>query len=162
MKENDYILSPIGYVKAGENGFYLEIKKDYLPALKELENFSHVNVFWWCHLADDKNGRNVLECEQPYQTSPAKVGTFATRSPLRPNPVALTAVSISRIDVDKGVIQIPYIDAEPGTPIIDLKPYHPATDRIKDVSVPDWCNHWPKWVEDSATFDWEAEFVTAH
>ena len=161
MTEKEYRLSPIGYTRAGENGFYLEIKKEFAPALKELENFSHVNVLWWCHLVDDNECRNVLECDQPYQKSPAKVGIFATRSPLRPNPVALTAVSILNIDFNRGIVQIPYIDAEPDTPIVDLKPYHPATDRIKDVSVPEWCHHWPKWYEDSATFDWEAEFVTA-
>ncbi len=61
----------------------------------------------------------------------------------------------------KGGIYVAYIDAEEGTPIIDIKPYHPATDRIRDVQVPEWCDHWPKWYEDSAEFDWQAEFVNA-
>ena len=90
------------------------------------------------------------------------MGVFATRSPLRLNPIALTTVSILKIDHDRGIIHIPYIDAENGTPIIDLKSYHPSIDRIKDVSVPEWCSHWPKWYEDSADFDWESEFVNAH
>jgi len=29
------------------------------------------------------------------------------------------------------------------------------------VTVPDWCRHWPQWLEDSASFDWAAEFVNA-
>jgi tRNA (Thr-GGU) A37 N-methylase len=50
---------------------------------------------------------------------------------------------------------------EDGTPILDLKPYQPAADRIRDVTVPAWCAHWPQWYEDSAIFDWEGEFVSA-
>jgi hypothetical protein len=65
---------------------------------------------------------------------------------------------ILEIDHDSGAIVVPYIDAEDGTPVIDIKPYHPATDRVRDVSVPDWCSHWPKWHEDSAGFNWAAEF----
>lgn len=47
------------------------------------------------------------------------------------------------------------------TPVIDIKPYHPATDRVKDVRVPDWCSHWPQYYEENETFDWQAEFVNA-
>ncbi|MCG8515368.1 MAG: TrmO family methyltransferase, partial [Halanaerobiales bacterium] len=104
--------------------------------------------------------RQVLQCEQPYQKAPASVGIFATRSPLRPNPIALTIVPIINIAED-GKIYLPYIDAEDGSPIIDLKPYHPATDRVRDLEVPDWCRHWPQWYEDSASFDWEAELINA-
>lgn len=157
----NYNIEPIGFVRTDEQGFYLEIDKKYVPGLKELENFSHINVFWWCHQLDNKEYREIVECDQPYKKAPEKVGIFATRSPVRPNPIALTSVSVIRIDFDNGRIYVPYIDAEEDTPIIDLKPYHPAVDRIKDVSVPDWCKHWPKCVEDSASFDWEAEFVNA-
>ena len=160
MSKQEFQVSPIGYVRAGEAGFCLQIEKEYRPALKGLAGFSHVNVFWWCHLLDSEECRKVVECEQPYKTSPSKMGIFATRSPVRPNPIALTAVSIMKIDYDHGVIYIPYIDTEDGTPILDLKPYHPI-DRIREVAVPEWCNHWPKWYEDSASFDWAAEFVNA-
>jgi len=159
MKPRAFAVSPAGYVRTGEGGFRLEILEDYRPALRGLEGFSHVNVLWWCHLADDEELRKVVECEQPYKTSPAVMGIFATRSPLRPNPIALTAVAVLGIDYDRGVIHIPYIDAEDGTPVLDSKPYHPSVDRIREVSVPEWCSHWPKWYEDSATFDWAAEFV---
>lgn len=50
-------------------------------------------------------------------------GTFATRSPLRPNPVAISVVHAIHIDEEQGVIRIPYIDANEGSPVIDLKPY---------------------------------------
>ena len=161
MSKKEFKLSPIGHIRAGQDVFRLEVKKEYRPALKGLDGFSHVNVFWWCHLCDDKEYRGILECEQPYKNSPAQMGIFATRSPLRPNPIALTAVAILQVDYDHGVIHIPYIDAEDGTPILDLKPYHPSVDRVRDVAVPEWCRHWLQWAEDSASFDWQAEFVNA-
>jgi tRNA-Thr(GGU) m(6)t(6)A37 methyltransferase TsaA len=161
MKSEAFTVSPIGYVRRGEGECYLEIHKDYRPALKGLEGFSHVNVLWWGHLCDDTESRSAVECEQPYKRSPAVLGVFATRSPLRPNPIALTAAAILKIDYGCGMIHIPYIDAEDGTPIIDLKPYHPSVDRIRDVSVPEWCSHWPKWHDHSASFDWASEFVNA-
>ena len=103
----------------------------------------------------------MVDCGQPYQLGPDKMGIFATRSEYRPNPIALTAIPVLQIDHDNGVIYIPFIDAEDGTPIVDIKPYHPSVDRIKAVTVPEWCQHWPEWYEDSAEFDWAAEFTFA-
>jgi tRNA (Thr-GGU) A37 N-methylase len=58
----------------------------------------------------------VVSCPQPYRHSPATLGIFATRSPLRPNPVSMTTVAILKIEPEKGLIHLPYIDAEAGTP----------------------------------------------
>lgn len=155
----EYQIFPIGYVRSNENGFFLQIEKPYIPALKDLETFSHIQVLCWFQRSDSPENRAMTEVEQPYRNAPARVGIFATRSPIRPNPIALSAAPVLRIDHEQGLIEIPYIDAEDGTPIVDLKPYHPSCDRIKEVTVPKWCSHWPKWYEDSADFDWEAEFV---
>jgi tRNA (adenine37-N6)-methyltransferase len=153
-------LSPIGYVRQHNGAFVLELDRHYCPALKELEGFSHVHVLWWGHLYATEEHRAIMQCDQPYRHAPEKVGIFATRSPVRPNPIALTPVAILSIDSDNGLIHVPYIDAEDGTPILDLKPYYPL-DRIKAVSTPAWCRHWPHWYEDSADFDWAAEFMFA-
>ena len=160
-KTREFTLAPIGYVKSGENGSYLKIKHEYRPALKELASFKHANVLWWGHLVDSEEDREALECEKPYKNSPDKIGIFATRSPQRPNPIALTTVALLGVDIENGIIRVPYIDAEVGTPIMDIKPYHPSMDRIRDISVPAWCSHWPIWNEDSADFDWASEFVNA-
>lgn len=160
MKE-EFLISSIGYVRAGGDGFFLEIKKEYIPALKELATFSHINVLWWPHLLDTPQNRAILESEQPYKNAPSKLGIFATRSQIRPNPIALSIAPIIHLDYTKGIIQVAYIDAEDGTPIIDIKPYHPSNDRVKDVSLPVWCSHWPKWYEESGSFDWAAEFINA-
>jgi tRNA (adenine37-N6)-methyltransferase len=159
MQTQELTLKPIGYVRVNNGEAYLEIKPEYRPALRELDAFSHINVFWWAHLYATDENRKTVECDQPYKHAPAKLGIFATRSEFRPNPIALTAVPIIGIDHERGRIQVAFIDAENDTPIIDIKPYHPAVDRIREVAVPAWCRHWPQWYEDSATFDWAAEFL---
>ena len=77
MKQ-EFKLSPIGAIRTGQDGFRLEIKEEYRPALKGLEGFSYVNVLWWCHLLDSQEYRQVVECEQPYKNSPAQLGVFDT------------------------------------------------------------------------------------
>ena len=126
MNTKTFAVSPIGYVRAGKDGDCLEISPAYRSALQGLEGFGYLNVLWWCHLLDDEQYRAITTCDQPYKKSPAKLGVFATRSPVRPNPIALTPVAVLGIDQTQGIIHIPYIDAEDGTPILDLKPYYPG------------------------------------
>jgi tRNA (Thr-GGU) A37 N-methylase len=65
-----------------------------------------------------------------------KMGVFATRSPLRPNPLGLSAVKILEIldDRTRGpVIRVSGADMMDGTPIYDIKPYIPYADSIQDA-----------------------------
>lgn len=158
MPEPRYELRPIGWVHACDGAFALQLDEPFRPALEGLEGFSHAVVVFWCHLADTEAYRGVVTCERPYTQGPDRIGTFATRSPVRPNPIGITPVPLIRIDAREGVVHVPFIDAEDGTPVLDIKPYHPSLDRVRDARVPSWCNHWPQWSEDSATFDWAAEF----
>lgn len=156
-----YTLHPIGRVDIDEDGFALQIDEPYREALLGLDGFSHVNVLFWCHFLDEPEYRGLVVADKPYKEGPPQVGIFATRSPARPNPIAVTPVPVLGIDHDDGVVRIAYIDAEPGSPIVDLKPYFPAVDRVRDVATPEWCAAWPQWYEDSATFDWGAVFENA-
>ena len=161
MSARTYTLSPIGHVTAADDGLRLKLDERYVPGLRELDGFSHAIVLWWCRHVDNDECRALTQCEQPYRRSPQKVGVFATRSPVRPNPIATTAVALLGIDHEAGTIAIPFIDAEDGSPVIDIKPYHPCADRIREDAVASWCSHWPEWYEDSARFDWASEFVEA-
>jgi tRNA (adenine37-N6)-methyltransferase len=158
MGNQEYVLKPIGKVMVGKDGYYIKIDIEFLPALQELEGFSHINVLWWFDKNDNAAGRSHLSCKTPYKNAPDKIGVFATRSPFRPNPIGLTAVQILGIDHEEGIIRIAYIDADDGTPVLDIKPYHPSCDRVRDFSVPQWCTLWPQWYEDSASFDWDSLF----
>ena len=74
-RDHEIIISPIGRVrKTSEYQGCLEIKRPFRKALKELDGFSHINVFWWCHLSDNENHRKVLACDKPYRKAPDSVG----------------------------------------------------------------------------------------
>ena len=151
-------VNAIGKIRIHHEEMFLELAKEYIPALKGLAAFSHLNIIWYFNKCANEQSRNRLEVPRPYKNAPAVLGTFATRSPERPNPLALSTVQIIKLDYEKGLIQIAYIDAKDGSPILDLKPYTPSLDRVARPEVPEWCSHWPKSIEESGEFDWEGEF----
>ncbi len=154
-KKEEFNIYPIGYVKQINGEFYIEILKPFIPALKELEHFSHAQVFWWAHINDNKESRNTMQVTPPYGENPPVTGVFATRAEFRPNPIALTAVNILEVNHDKGLVKIPFIDAFDGTPVIDIKGYFPVCDRVREAFIPPWLKGWPEWYEDAA--EWAAE-----
>lgn len=151
-------LKTIGKVECDENGFGLKLDGSYTKALKGLEGFSHVLVLWWFSGCDDERSRSTLIQSKPYAKGPEEIGTFATRSPERPNPIAVSVSGVMFIDTGNGIVGLDYIDAEPGTPILDIKPYTPSADRVENPTVPAWCSHWPGSYETSGDFDWSEEF----
>lgn len=151
-------LHPIGTIHNNGEEMFITLDPEYIPALQALDGFSHIEVLWWFSDFDTDEARAVLEAEQPYKKCPPVMGIFATRSPVRPNPIALTTAPVTYIDHENGVIHIAYIDANDNTPVLDIKPYTPSMDRIESPTVPDWCSHWPKSLEESAEFPWENEF----
>ena len=154
----DYRLKPIGKVENDEKGVFIKLAPEYIPGLLALDGFSHINVIWWFSDCDNQTGRDILQTEQPYKGAPPVMGVFATRSPFRPNPIALTVVEIIHMDFEQGIIQVSFIDAKNDTPILDMKPYTPSLDRVEAPDVPMWCSDWPKSIEQSGYFDWEQVF----
>lgn len=153
-----FTVNPIGFVHFDQAGPLIQLEQVYAPGLQELDGFGHINVLWWCHECDSEEARNTLETMSPYKKAPEVMGIFATRSPMRPNPIALTASQVIGIDHEKGIVRLAYLDAADGTPVLDLKPYTPSIDRIEDPEVPSWCRHWPRSAETSGDFDWASEF----
>lgn len=149
-------LTSIGTIKQDNESFKIQIKTEFIPALRHLEDFSHIQVLWWAHLAEDPESRSKMRAGKLFKKGPDDLGTFATRSPQRPNPIMITTVKILDVDHDKGIITTPFIDAEPGTPVIDIKPVYPM-ERVKNCEGPEWCRHWPQWHEEVAGFDWGGE-----
>ncbi len=151
-------LKQIGSIEQEASGFMVRLESVYREALTGIDGFSWLNIIWWANQFDSEEFRDILTTQKPYKKGPEKLGIFTTRSPIRPNPVAITPVYVSRIDFKAGVIYTPYIDAEAGTPVIDIKPYHGSSDRVDSWKVPGWCSDWPKTVEESADFAWEEVF----
>jgi tRNA-Thr(GGU) m(6)t(6)A37 methyltransferase TsaA len=142
---------PIGYTREGNEGFRIELAEPFWSALKELNQFSHVQVLWWASQLDDEASRSLTQAELPYAKGVVS-GVFACRSPYRPNPILLTTCQIIRVDEEQGIVWVDYIDAMEGTPVLDLKPYIPVSDRVRDVRVPYWFAEWPEWIEDGEAF----------
>lgn len=157
--EQQYIVRPIGVIRAGSEGFRLELEPEYCPALEGLEGYSHLQVLWWFDRCDNAPSRAKRWESKPYTNAPDRLGTFATRAPERPNPLALSCAGILGLDRKRGVVALDYLDAEDSSPVLDLKPYVPSLDRVERPAVPDWCAHWPECVEKSGDFDWAREFL---
>jgi len=153
-----FTVKSIGRVCSDDRGMRLELAKEFIPALRNMEGFGYINVLWWFNQSDNSDSRSKLIEKSPYKGSPDTLGTFATRSPERPNPIALTCVYVTHIDYENGIIGIAFIDAEDGTPILDIKPYTPSFDRVEQPIVPAWCANWPINVETSGDFDWSTVF----
>lgn len=155
---NKITLNPIGKVVTEDSEFKIVLEHAYRAGLKGLEGFSHVQVLWWMDGCDNPKDRATLVEQKPYTKGPDALGVFALRSPERPNPIAVSNVAIAYIHEESGTIGLYYIDAFPGSAIIDIKPYTPSIDRVAHARTPAWCSHWPKSYEESANFNWEAEF----
>lgn len=151
-------LYPIGRIEVEEGNFQLVLSSKYKDSLKGLEGFSHIQGIWWFDGCDNEIDNNQLITQKPYTEGPERLGTFATRSPARPNPIAITTWEIASIDYAKGIVKVYYIDALNGTPLLDIKPYTPSLDKVGNPTVPDWRKHWPKDLEGNRDFDWEKEF----
>jgi tRNA-Thr(GGU) m(6)t(6)A37 methyltransferase TsaA len=146
-QEEAYQSYPIGYIRRTENGIHLEIGEPFRPALKQLDHFSHVMVFWWADRFDNAESRGMLQTKPPYAEEHV-TGVFATRSPYRPNPIAMTTCKLLGVDEGNGMVQIADIDAYDGTRIVDLKAYFPVCDRVKEAHIPTWLSDWPEWMPD--------------
>lgn len=155
---NEIKVFPIGKI-ANENGeFKIILNPEYRKGLKGLNDYSHVQVLWWFDGCDNPKDRGTLVEKKPYKNGPEEIGVFALRSPERPNPIAVSNVNIAYVNEESGEIGLYYIDAFPGSAVLDLKPYTPSIDRIENPSTPEWCSHWPNSYEESGCFDWESEF----
>ena len=150
----NYDIKEIGKIDTTA-GYRIIINKEYLKALKGLSDFKYIQVVFWFDKVED---RNLLIEKKPYKKGPDELGIFATRSPLRPNPIGIETVFVINIDEKAGIINVPYIDAFDGTPVLDIKPYMPSIDRVENPIMPKWCEHWPDCYEKSGEFNWEDEF----
>lgn len=95
------------------------IYDEFKEALKGIEDYECLLVLYWMNLAN----REVLWSER------RRKGIFATRSPERPNPVAIAIVKLVKVKGNE--LYVKYLDAIDGTPVIDIKPYFEDMDRCK-------------------------------
>jgi tRNA-Thr(GGU) m(6)t(6)A37 methyltransferase TsaA len=105
----------------------IEIDARWAPGLQEVETCTHLVVLYWM----DKSPRNlVLQVPGRYGVPR---GTFALRSPARPNPIAMSVAQLVKVDGNR--LSVIGLDCLDGTPLIDIKPYFASTDSVPDAVV---------------------------
>jgi len=105
--------------RARERGVGAEavLREGYAAALTGLEPGMHVVLIYWMHGA-----RRDLAVQRPRHAEGPR-GTFALRSPARPNPLALSTVRLTAVDHAGGILGLDAIDCYDGTPLVDIKPW---------------------------------------
>ena len=104
-------------------------------ALRGIEGFSHLWLLWGFSEVEQKDEFAPM-VKPPRLGGNKRVGVFATRSPFRPNPVGLSAVTLESIEARQHegfVLHVSGADLMDGTPIYDIKPYLPYTDSFPDA-----------------------------
>ena len=97
-------------------------------ALRGLEAFSHIWLVWQFSGAVRDTWSPTVR--PPRLGGNTRMGVFATRSPFRPNPIALSCVKLAGIrqTAEGPVLRVRGADLVNGTPILDIKPYIPYAD----------------------------------
>jgi tRNA-Thr(GGU) m(6)t(6)A37 methyltransferase TsaA len=112
----------------------IELDETWAEALQGLEDFSHAWVIWWL---EPLEGRSTPVRVRPEgRADMPLVGLFATRSPLRPCPIAITAVQV--LSREGARLRVQGLDAYEGSFVLDIKPYLRRGDLIPEATAPEW------------------------
>lgn len=147
------ILKPIAYVRhsytddevrnslSGVDGV-IEILPEFEECVYGLEGFSHIIIVAYLHKIDE-NSRKIFKVKPrglakklglSIEELPT-VGVFATDSPYRPNPIA---ISITRLlKIKNNFLYVDNLDLFNNTPVLDIKPYTLAR-CVENVELPQW------------------------
>lgn len=90
------------------------VDERWREALTDIARHKRIQVLYWMHHA-----RRDLVLQTPFRTGQT-TGTFALRSPVRPNPIASSVVDL--LAVEGTTLRVRGLDCLDGTPLIDLKP----------------------------------------
>lgn len=92
----------------------IELDARWAPALRGIDVYERLDVLYWL----DKSRRDLVT--QNPKSDGKLFGTFALRSPQRPNPIGLSRVRLERVEGTTLVVR--GLDCRDGTPLIDIKP----------------------------------------
>ena len=134
-----------GYLFAGHPGrIVLNAGQNFETALRDLDGFERIWVIFLFH--ENEGWRPTTRPPVPPRGKD-RVGTFASRSPYRPNPIGLSCVRLLKIE---GLsLYVDEADLLNGTPVLDIKPYIPMADAFPDARA--------GWVEEQEGNLWTVE-----
>jgi tRNA-Thr(GGU) m(6)t(6)A37 methyltransferase TsaA len=92
----------------------IEIFPPWIVALDGIAQFERLEILYWLHLS-----RRDLVRQSPASDGNTR-GTFSLRSPVRPNPIGSSIVTLVSVEADG--LTVRGLDCLEGTPLIDLKP----------------------------------------
>jgi tRNA-Thr(GGU) m(6)t(6)A37 methyltransferase TsaA len=131
------VLTPIGVVRSPISDRQamptfgvparVEIFPEFADGLRHIRKHTHVWILAWLHEAD-RTRLLVTPRGVSDQSEAGLHGVFAVRSPTRPNPIAMTAARIERIEGTS--LYLDRLDLVDGTPVVDVKPYFRSRDAI--------------------------------
>jgi tRNA-Thr(GGU) m(6)t(6)A37 methyltransferase TsaA len=105
----------------------VEVAREYVEGLKDIEGFSHIILIYHFHLSRDSS-----LIVKPYLDENLH-GVFSTRAPSRPNPIGISIVRLTK--VEDNIMHIQDLDVLDGTPLLDIKPYVPKFDQRKTARI---------------------------
>ena len=105
----------------------VEVDTRWAAALADVETCSHLVLLYWMHEA-----RRDLVVQVPRHYGRGR-GSFALRSPVRPNPIALSVVRL--LGVEETRLSVQGLDCLDGTPLLDIKPYFSSVDAVPEATV---------------------------
>ena len=126
---NDFTLQPVGilhcdltnwehtpknYDESNHIGT-IEIYQDFIEGLDGMRKGDTIVVLFWLDRAD----RSILRVHPRGDKAKPKRGIFSTRSPVRPNPIAISELLVQ--DINKNILTVKGLDILDSTPIIDIK-----------------------------------------
>jgi tRNA-Thr(GGU) m(6)t(6)A37 methyltransferase TsaA len=105
----------------------IELDPRWEQALTDVASCSHLILLYWMN-----RSRRDIVLQVPRHYGIGR-GTFALRSPARPNPIAMSVVRLLGVEGTK--LSVIGLDCLDGTPLLDIKPYFASTDAVPDAVV---------------------------
>jgi tRNA-Thr(GGU) m(6)t(6)A37 methyltransferase TsaA len=138
-------MEPIGVVRSpitagvdegwGEVVAEIQLVEGLVPGLQGLADFSHALIVFFMHQSSFQPSSDLVRRPRGRADMP-ELGIFAQRAKHRPNPIGITAVEI--VAVEQNILRVRGLDAIDSTPVLDIKPYVPAFDRVEHATIPPW------------------------
>ena len=127
-------IAPYQPIENDVGEFRVIIDPEYEDGLKELNRFNYIYLIYYIHMVKRRLSMLVI----PPWSDGKEIGLFASRSPVRPNPIGVSIVKLLKIN--KNEIFTSGLDVFDGTPLLDIKPY------VKDLDSKEDANY--GWIED--------------